>query len=581
MFPGMTILLLPLSKAVVVTPQTRIHQGNSSMKRCMLLILLVINSIPLRASEPTNSAQVKTAKPAVYEVGTRRELFVEDTLIDRFIGKAELRMHHPVPQDVVLEHDAPWEGSGSVYHNIFRDGDKFRMYYAAGHLEVTPKGVNAGTHGQYCCYAESSDGIHWVKPMLGLHEFQGSTANNIVMVRQKVGESKSEPGEPVVFKDENPNAPPDARYKALLPGNLRAGDQRRGMLAFKSPDGFHWTPMSDQPVLTDGAFDSQNLAFWDSTHGHYRAYWRYFTKGGHDNAKVWDPQGHRAIRTAISSDFLNWKNQQDLVYLDSPSEQLYTNQVRPYHRAPQILIGFPARYVERGHQDGPDHEARGSAGPDRIAKWSKSLRALPEYEHRQWRAKASERYGRALSESLLMASRDGVNFKRWNEAFLRPGIERPGTWNYGHQFIGWSPIETASKFDGAPNELSLFAVESYWTGKSDLLRRYTLRLDGFISASAPMNGGELITKPFTFTGKALSLNFSTSAAGSVRVELQDFDGKALPGLSLDECEELFGDTLERDVAWRDEPDLLKLTGKVVRLRFEMKDADVFSFQFHD
>jgi hypothetical protein len=391
----------------------------------------------------------------------------------------------------------------------------------------------------------------------------------------------SEPSEPAVFKDENPDAPPDARYKALLPANFRPKDFRRGLLVFKSPDGLRWSPMSDKPILTDGAFDSQNLAFWDAQHGHYRAYWRYFTKGGYEKKDVWNPQGHRAIRTATSTDFLNWTDQKDLRYVDSPSEQLYTSQVKPYHRAPHLLIGFPTRYIERGHNDRPDHEARATAAPDRTRRWSASLRALPELEHRLWRAKGSERYGRALTEGLLMASRDGVRFKRWNEGFLRPGIERKGTWNYGHQFIGWHAIETKGTLEGAPNELSLYAVESYWTDDFDLLRRYTLRLDGFVSVQAPMSGGELVTKPISFTGKTLRLNFATSAAGSLRVELQDEQGKPLPGFSLDDCEEIFGDTLDRSVQWKPKADLSPLIGQAVRVRFVLKDADLYSFQFHD
>ncbi len=517
--------------------------------------------------------------PAVTPIGSRRELFVEEGLIESLTGKAELRLHHPTPREVVIEHNEPWEGSGCVYHSVFQDGNLYRMYYAAGQLTVTEQGVNAGTHGQFCCYAESDDGLHWRKPKLGLHEFQGSKANNIVMVREQVGDAVSEPGEPAVFKDENPNAPADARYKALLPANLRPADNRRGLLAFKSPDGLHWTAMSDRPILTDGAFDSQNLAFWDPTAGLYRAYWRYFTKGGHDDIKTWNPQGDRAIRTATSKDFLHWENQRDLRYFDSPSEQLYTNQVKPYYRAPHLLIGFPSRYVERGHRDPKGHEARESGTPDRIRKWSSSLKALPERQNREWRAKASERYGRAITEGLLMASRDGVAFKRWNEGFLRPGIERPGTWNYGQQFIAWSPVETAGTWEGSPRELSFYAVESYWTDDSDLLRRYTLRLDGFVSAQAPMSGGELVTRPITFTGSRLSLNLATSAAGSVRVEIQDANGKAIPGFTLDDCEELFGDTLERDVVWTTQPNLAALKNRPVRLRFELRDADLFSYQF--
>ncbi len=167
--------------------------------------------------------------------------------------------------------------------------------------------------------------------------------------------------------------------------------------------------MADSPVITSGAFDSQNLAFWDGARNEYRAYWRIFTQGVTDE-KNWKPEGHRAIRTATSRNFIDWENQKDLTYEDSPIEHLYTNQVKPYHRAPHLLLGFPTRYVERG--------------------WSESMRALPEGDHREARAKASLRYGTAITEALLMTSRDGVAFKRWNEAFLPPGIERPGTWNY-------------------------------------------------------------------------------------------------------------------------------------------------------
>ena len=96
------------------------------------------------------------------------------------------------------------------------------------------------------------------------------------------------------------------------------------------------------------------------------------------------------------------------------------------------------------------------------------------------RASSVQRYGTAITEGLLMVSRDGVHFDRWNEAFLRPGIQRPGTWHYGHQYIAWHAVETKSAFAGAPPELSLYASESYWTNPGSELRRYTLRLDGFV-----------------------------------------------------------------------------------------------------
>jgi hypothetical protein len=226
-------------------------------------------------------------------------------------------------------------------------------------------------------------------------------------------------------------------------------------------------------------------------------------------------------------------------------------------------------------------DSRGKAAPEKIKQWSPSMRALPELEHREMRASASERYGTALTETVLMASRDGVSFKRWQEAFLPPGIERVGTWHYGQQYVGWHLVETKSDLEGASNELSLYAVESYWTDHSSTLRRYTLRLDGFVSAQAPMSGGELITKPLRFRGQSLALNFSTSAAGSVRVEIQDANGQPLPGFALDDCPPIFGDTIERSVTWVKGRDVSALAGQTVRLRFVLNDADLFAFQFKD
>jgi hypothetical protein len=206
------------------------------------------------------------------------------------------------------------------------------------------------------------------------------------------------------------------------------------------------------------------------------------------------------------------------------------------------------------------------------------MRSLPEREHRELRASSNERYGTAITEALLMASRDGVEFTRWNEAFLPPGIQRPGTWAYGHQYVAWHVVETRSALPGAPNELSLYASESYWTGNASAVRRYSLRLDGFVSIRAPMKGGEVITPPITFGGSRLTTNFATSAAGGMRVEIQDLEGEPIPGYSLDDSAVVFGDTVDRVVAWKAGADVSKLAGQPIRLRFELRDADLYSFR---
>lgn len=532
------------------------------MKKSVFCLLLLVLTVRAEALEPI-------------EIGSRRELFTDRALVQHTSGQLELRLHHPTPREIVLLHNEPWEGNAGTYHCVFKDGDRYRMFYVTSNATIEDGKLITGS--PRFCYAESDDGVRWRKPKLGLCEFQGSTSNNIVMDSPAADRLNARIGAPAVFKDENPQASRDARYKMFL-----SSRSPLGMLPMKSSDGLHWSRMSDKPVVTDGAFDSMNLAFWDSERSQYRAFWRYFTRGV-TNEREWKPEGVRAIRTATSKDLFSWEAQADLQYQSSLTVQLYENGIHPYHRAPHLLIGFPVRYVDRvgapsiSPSDGSDRADR-----ERIRQWPASLRALPDFEQRRARAALSERFGSALTEALFMSSRDGVKFHRWDEGFLRPGIERPGSWNYGQQFVAWRSVETASTLDGAPNELSLYASEGVWLGnKGKSLRRYTLRLDGFVSAHASGRGGELLTKPIVFSGRRLSLNFATSAAGSVKVELQDSRGRPMAGYRLDDCDELFGDTLDRNVSWRGETDVSSLADTPVRLRLVLRDADLYSFRFHD
>jgi len=479
-------------------------------------------------------------------IGHERQLFADDYIVDKLSGGARYQLHHPQMKEIVLKCDEPWEGSYSNYNSIFQDGDIFRMYYRGWHRG--PKGEL--THDMVWCYAESKDGIHWIKPNLGLYEFNGSKENNIILASRKFGDFDFTLADNMtVFKDHNPGVSPDARYKAFV--DLRRQKPDWSLLVFKSADGIHWVPAhGSTPVLTkdEGSYDSQNTAFWDSSKNEYRAYWRFF---GRDSL--------RGIRTGTSKDFIRWENQADVQFKDTFPGNVYTNGIVPYYRAPQMYIGFPARYIDR--------------------KWSASMDALPQRAERKNRSLANPRFGTALTESLLMASHDGINFKRWNEAFLRPGIERNGTWNYGQQYIAWSFLETRSDLDGAPNEISLYANEGLWTTDATALRRYTLRLDGFVSVNAPLSGGKLRTKPFLFSGNELSVNFSTSAFGSIRVEIQDAKGRAFPGFSMNDCQPVFGDSIDRVVVWNRGADVSSLNGKEVRLLYEIKDGDLYSFYF--
>ncbi len=470
------------------------------------------------------------------DIGGRLELMVDDYLIES--------MHRPERREIVFNTDAPWEGNACGYVSMFKDGDVYRMYYHGAHYRHSgPPAQALEDHPWVLCYIESDDGINWRRPELGLFEFNGSTANNIILTPEAVAEVGGDPAHTAVFKDANPDCPEDEKYKIIM-----LGSKPRGLYVLKSGDGIHFTLMSREPSVTVGAFDSQNLAFWDPVRKEYREYHRGFK----DNV--------RDIMTATSNDVLHFPEPQWLQYPGAPKEHLYTNQIAPYYRAPHIFIGTPARYTDRG--------------------WLDPLFDLPGLDERLARAKASRRYGTAVTDSCFMTSRDGLTFKRWPEAFIRPGPRQRESWVYGDNYLAWGMVETKADLEDAPNELSLYASEGYWEGTQVSIRRYALRIDGFVSVNAPLSGGEIVTKPIIFDGGNLTINAETSGAGGIQVEIQDADGNPLDGYSLEECPEIRCDSLRHTVRWEVKGgDVRPLAGRPIRLRFVLRDADLYAFQF--
>lgn len=465
------------------------------------LILLGFLSVPSQ----TQPVLAQDATPI--EIGDRRELFVDQALVDQLDGVV-LSVQQPTPQEVVLVTDQPWEGNTSAYYTIFQDGDRYRMYYRGSHwIESSKKAA----HREVVCYAESADGIHWKKPDLGLYEFDGSKANNIVW--DGIGSHNFTP-----FKDSNPNCPPEARYKALARGrSLRKDDtsSQHGLFAFESADGLHWKLMSDHPVITVGAFDSQNLAFFDPVDKVYRDYHRWFN------------QGKRDIMMATSKDFLNWTAPVGLKYTESTREHLYTNAIRRYPRAPHLFIGFPTRF-------------------------------LPEQGDRV--------------EPVFMASRDGLHFLRWPHAVIPEDAPRDRRGNRSN-YMTWGLV----RLPGDDKHYSVYATEAYYTGPDSRVRRFTYRLDGFVAAQAGPDGGTLTTKPIIFRGNRLHVNVDTEHQGSLRAELQDTAGNPIDGFAFDQCEPLSGDLLDGAVTW--EGNLETLSGNPVRIAFQLNAAKLYSFQF--
>ncbi len=478
-------------------------------------------------------------KADAIEIGSRRELFVDDYLIDTIQGARRV-LHRPIRREIALVRNKPWEGNTSGYTTVFQDGDRYRMYYR-GTDTVYTEGKVTMPHREVTCYAESRDGITWTRPELGLVEFRGSKKNNIIW--DGIGSHCFTP-----FKDTRKGCPLESRYKAISRGRPQG---KKGLYVYQSSDGIHWTLIRDEPVITKGAFDSQNVAFWDAVRGEYRCYLRDFRRD--------QKPGGRDIRTCTSKDFVNWTDPVFLEYTPGRTSQLYTNGVIPYYRAPHIFLGFPTRYVDY--------------------KWAESTKRLPQRRYRELVASSSRRSGTAFTDGMFMSSRDGHRFDLWPESFIRPGIQRPGSWFYGDNYQNWGIVETRSHLDGAPNELSFYVSEAGRQKNGNRLRRFTLRVDGFVSVNAPLSGGEFVTRPLRFQGGKLTINFSTSAAGSVRIELQDAKGKPIPGFTLADCHTQFGDELDRIVTWKSDKGVGTLAGKPIRLRFELKDADLYAFRF--
>ena len=182
--------------------------------------------------------------------------------------------------------------------------------------------------------------------------------------------------------------------------------------------------------------------------------------------------------------------------------------------------------------------------------------------------------GTGLNDVVFMSSRDGVHFDRsFMEAFIRPGLDKRN-WHERGIYFEYGIFQTS------PTELTMYVTEHIKTPGVHV-RRYTIRPDGFVSVNAGYAGSEFTTKPVMFEGRELELNYSTSAAGSVRVEIQDAEGHPQPGFTLDDCPEMFADLIEGKVAWENGSDVSSLAGKPVRLRFALMDADLCAFKFND
>ena len=108
-----------------------------------------------------------------------------------------------------------------------------------------------------------------------------------------------------------------------------------------------------------------------------------------------------------------------------------------------------------------------------------------------------------------------------------------------------------------------------------------LRKDGFTCVESTYEGGEFTTPPLQVSGNQLHLNIDTSAMGLARVEIQDAEGVALPGFSLDDCDRIHATNVtQHAVTWNGKGDVGAVVAQLVRLRFEFQfGTRLYAFRF--
>ena len=481
-------------------------------------------------------------------VGSQKQLFIDH----KFIAAKEditLAVNPPVKRpEPVLKSDKPWDAFALIYFSVGQNSDLYKMWYQAFDNDQWGGGVPR------MCYAVSKDGLDWEKPNLGLVEYQGSKENNILLQ----GSSKLA----YVFID--PHGTPEQRYKMLSGiGTTRVRT---------SPDGIHWK--LHPQIVWNPPWDTQKQAWWDSRINKYVVQTRVQLKAENalpfpfvspiqSDPPVIAPKLHRPVRALgrVEMDDIMKPWPVDQVQtvmtadeLDPPNSDIYhPGGVYPYPYAADAYFMFP--WVYQHFQ--PDESPVGNDG---------------------------------LLDTQFAASRDGVHWMRYDrKPYITCGL--PGEPDCG-MVAAQGPVVRKGHYlyqyyGGWPWTHGGFRVLSQQErqNKANWGRRFVgvviQRLDGFVSADAPYSGGWLLTPPIVFDGNRLELNVNVGAMGVAQVEIQEADGKPIPGFALDDCGRILFNDVAYTVQWNGKSDISSLAGRPVRLKVFMRSAKLYAFQFRN
>lgn len=467
----------------------------------------------------------------------------------------------------VLIPDRPWEVGGIMGDSnltVIDDNGRLRMWYmipfnpdgglenaeplfeaepayAADLDEKTRRDIQ--DQGRYMlCYAESTDGATWEKPDVGLYSFQGSRRNNMLFAA-RLGAT--------VFID--PTAPPQARYKMIYGGGPRLPHYHRhentfirmaytGIYGATSCDGLRWTPHL-QPIMP-WYTDSTNVCYWDDRIERYVAFVR--TDHGmilEGDRTVMTTPGHgtfRIVSRAESDDFRSFP---------SPTD---------------VLV--PTRREREPHATGLDYY-NSAALKYPFAESAYFL--FPSYFYHEQDA----------LDVHVATSRDGRNYRRWSDPWLRLGPA--GAFDARGIYMGVGVAERGDDLwmyyrgtDGAHGQ-------KRGAPRQTGIGRVRLRRDGFISQDAGPRGGELVTVPLKTSGRRLQVNVDASAGGCLRVALLDQARTPIPGYADVDAEPVWHNRTRVTVNWKAGDLLPALDGRPIRLRFTGHRFKLYSFRFTD
>ena len=492
-----------------------------------------------------------------WDIKNRKQLFIDE----RFIARSEgisLSVNPPVKKERVLRYEMPWEDMRlGGYATVLEDDGIFKLWYDAfvglERYRDVPRSL---------CHAVSPDGIHWERPKLNLFNWRGRTDNNIVMPGTDGG----------VMLD--PLAPEEHRYKALCiiqPNPLWAEardvhwDISGGCIhLLTSPDGIHWKRVS--PPASPFFHDSQNVLLYDDRICRYVAYLRTHERGrtvgrvelDDPTQTPWPFRKPAGIEPNIHGLYTGINHGEfDTVMAcdedDAPDSDVQQAPVVRYPWADDVYLALATIYRHYT----PPNENQPQGGRQKDGKFSND----------------------GPQDVQLAVSRDGIT---WQRPERRPYIPLGflGDWDGGCIWPALGMVRHANEvwqyYCGTRHTHGYRDPKMVGDGG---LCRIVQRLDGFVSADAGPQGGQIVTPPLRFKGESLEINVDCTAQGMIRVELLDEAEQPIPGYALAEAEPIDRNPIAARVQWTSGKEVGSLQGRTIRLRFHMRSCKLYAFQF--